>query len=109
MVQRKIAAATPGLTWRVGSSAVMGITGMLSKAFLYGFNNVEVTGLEPFLETLDRRRKNGRKRGLLTGWLHSAGLLDYEPPWLTNHRAVCNHLSVSVIPTLGAGHSLLTS
>ena len=73
MIPSKIAAASPSLSWRLGSSAVMSITGLLSRAFLYGFNNVEVTGLRPFLETLDRRRKNGRDRGLLTGWFRSPG------------------------------------
>jgi monolysocardiolipin acyltransferase len=47
---------------------IMGMTGVLSKAFLYGFNKVEVTGLTRFLDILDSRRDPAnRKRGLLTG------------------------------------------
>jgi monolysocardiolipin acyltransferase len=46
----------------------MGMTGVLSKCFLYGFNRVEVTGLSRFLDILDSRRDPAnRQRGLLTG------------------------------------------
>lgn len=46
----------------------MGLTGSLSRGFLYGLNNMDVIGLDKFLETLDRRRKpEERDRGLLTG------------------------------------------
>jgi monolysocardiolipin acyltransferase len=46
----------------------MGLTGSLSRGFLYGLNRIEVVGLDRFLETLDRREDiDGRERGLITG------------------------------------------
>ena len=46
----------------------MGLTGSLSRGFLYGLNYVEVIGLEKFLETLDKRKDiESRERGLITG------------------------------------------
>jgi len=60
--------ATPSLPWRFSSSVIMGLTGSLSRGFLYGLNKMDVIGLDRFLETLDRRRKpEERDRGLLTG------------------------------------------
>lgn len=53
--------------------AVMGSVGAASRAFLYGLNKVEVTGLDNLLGVLDRRKSGKRERGLLT---------------------VCNHVSV---------------
>ena len=62
------APAAPSLPWRITSTATMGIITTFAKGFLYGLNNIEVTGLEGFLETLDRRRDiEGRQRGLITG------------------------------------------
>lgn len=59
---------SPSLPWRFGSSLIMGLTGSLSRAFLYGLNNTEVIGLEGFMKTLDKREDvNSRERGLLTG------------------------------------------
>ncbi|KAI1820994.1 acyltransferase [Xylaria intraflava] len=59
--------ARPTLPWRVTSSLVMGLTASLSRVFLYGLNTVEVTGLQRFLDILDRREDvNKRQRGLLT-------------------------------------------
>lgn len=60
------------LPWRLGSMALMGTVGVLSRAFLYGFNKVEVIGLHHLLGTLDRRRTQGRERGLLTVCNHVA-------------------------------------
>jgi monolysocardiolipin acyltransferase len=58
----------PSLPWRFTSSLIMGLTGSLSRAFYYGLNNVEVVGLNGFLQTLDRRKDvDGRERGLITG------------------------------------------
>lgn len=58
----------PGLSWRVKSAMVMGMTGVISRCFLYGFNKVEVTGLSRFLELLESRKDPAkRERGLLTG------------------------------------------
>ena len=46
----------------------MGITGLLSRGFLFGLNSVEVTGLDKFLALLDSRRDPAkRERGLITG------------------------------------------
>jgi monolysocardiolipin acyltransferase len=59
---------TPSLTWRFSSSLIMGLTGSLSRSFLYALNRTEVIGLDRFMETLDRRRDvEGRQRGLITG------------------------------------------
>jgi monolysocardiolipin acyltransferase len=45
----------------------MGLTGSISRGFLYGLNNIEVVGLDRFLGTLDRRKNiEGRERGLIT-------------------------------------------
>jgi hypothetical protein len=62
----------PSLPWRFTSSLIMGLTGSLSRAFYYGLNNVEVVGLEGFMQTLDRRKDiEGREKGLITGiWDH---------------------------------------
>lgn len=67
--------ARAGLGHRLASAAVMGSVGMASRLFLYGLNRVEVTGLDNLLGTLDRRKQQGRERGLLT---------------------VCNHVAVYV-------------
>jgi monolysocardiolipin acyltransferase len=46
----------------------MGLTGSLSRGFLYGLNYMEVIGLERFLESLDKRKDvESRERGLITG------------------------------------------
>jgi monolysocardiolipin acyltransferase len=59
---------SPSLPWRLSSSLIMGLTGTLSRGFLYGLNNMEVVGLDRFLETLDKRKDiESRERGLLTG------------------------------------------
>ncbi|UNI19684.1 Lyso-phosphatidylcholine acyltransferase [Purpureocillium takamizusanense] len=60
------------LPWRLGSVAVMSSVGFVSRAFLYGLNKVEVTGLDNLLSTLDRRRTQCRDRGLLTVCNHVA-------------------------------------
>ncbi len=60
--------AMPSLPWRFTSSVIMGLTGSLSRGFLYGLNRIEVVGLDRFLETLDKREDiDGRERGLITG------------------------------------------
>jgi hypothetical protein len=77
----------------------MGLTGALSRSFLYGLNNIEVTGLEGFLDILDKRKDvDGRERGLITG----TGMLDdYRGAILTLYilDIVSNHVSVYVIPS----------
>lgn len=58
----------PSLPWRLGSSFIMGVTGMLCRSFLYGASRTEVHGLEDFLRILDERKEvEGRERGLVTG------------------------------------------
>ncbi len=58
----------PGLPWRFGSSLIMGISGLLSRAFLYGASTTEVRGLDEFVKILDHRKDiEGRERGLITG------------------------------------------
>ncbi|OAR00348.1 hypothetical protein LLEC1_00314 [Akanthomyces lecanii] len=64
-----------GLGWRLGSTAVMASVGAVCRGFLYAFNTVEVTGLQNLLGALDRRKTQGKDRGLIT---------------------VCNHLAVCV-------------
>ena len=60
--------ASPSLPWRFSSSLIMGLTGSISRGFLYGLNYMEVTGLDRFLETLDKRKDvESRERGLITG------------------------------------------
>lgn len=58
-----------GLPWRLSSSLVTGLAGAVSRAFLYGLNNVETTGLDNFLKLLDDRVAGQHKQGLLTGML----------------------------------------
>jgi monolysocardiolipin acyltransferase len=65
-------ATRQSLPWRLGSMAVMGTVGVLSRSFLYGLNSVEVIGLGHLLGALDRRRTQGRERGLLTVCNHVA-------------------------------------
>ncbi|KAG9246702.1 hypothetical protein BJ878DRAFT_436722 [Calycina marina] len=61
------APAAPSLPWRFSSAATMGFISSVSKAFLYGLSNVEVTGLDRFLDILEKRKDiEGRGRGLIT-------------------------------------------
>ncbi|KAK8031170.1 hypothetical protein PG990_000904 [Apiospora arundinis] len=70
----------PNLLWRVASSLTLGATSMLCRGFLYGLNTVETTGLDRFLEVLDKRKDvEKRERGLIT---------------------VCNHVSVMDDPLM---------
>ncbi|KAK5988774.1 Tafazzin [Cladobotryum mycophilum] len=62
----------PGLPWRLGSMAVMGSVGAISRGFLYAFNKVEITGLDNLLGVLDRRKSQPKERGLLTVCNHVA-------------------------------------
>lgn len=61
----------PSLSWRVGSSIVMGMTGFISRTFLLAGNRLEANGLDKFLELVDERRDvDERQRGLITGMYH---------------------------------------
>ncbi|KAF4984382.1 hypothetical protein FZEAL_426 [Fusarium zealandicum] len=66
----------PSLPWRFASTAVMGSVGLLSRGFLCGLNHLEVRGLDGLLGVLDRRKTEGRERGLLTVCNHVAVLDD---------------------------------
>ncbi|PKS12914.1 hypothetical protein jhhlp_000255 [Lomentospora prolificans] len=68
--------APRGAFWRAGSSVVMGLTGLLGKGFLYGLNRVHLEGYGDFLEVLEKRKHEGRKRGLLTASNHTSVLDD---------------------------------
>lgn len=58
----------PNGLWRGMSAMTMGFTSTTSKFFLYGFNNVEVIGLDKFVELLASRQDPfERQRGLITG------------------------------------------
>ena len=57
----------PSLSWRVGSTLVMGAVGSFFRLVL-GANTVDVHGLDRFMDMLDRREDvSRRKRGLITG------------------------------------------
>ncbi|KAF2836873.1 hypothetical protein M501DRAFT_1018746 [Patellaria atrata CBS 101060] len=74
---REESPATPSLPWRASSMAVMALTGILSRAFLYGLSRTEVDGLEGFLRVLDRRKDvKKRDRGLITVSNHVSVLDD---------------------------------
>ncbi|KAK0646252.1 hypothetical protein B0T16DRAFT_413013 [Cercophora newfieldiana] len=69
--------SNPSLPWRMASSTIMGLTGVLSRGFLRGLNTVEVTGLSRFVELLEcRQDPERRKRGLLTVSNHVSVLDD---------------------------------
>lgn len=54
--------------WRFTSSLIMGLTGSLSRTFLFGLNRTEVIGLDRFVDVLEKRKDvNERERGLITG------------------------------------------
>lgn len=59
---------SPNLGSRIASVMIMGLTGVISRTFLYGFNDIEVKGLDRFKALLDSREDpERRERGLLTG------------------------------------------
>ncbi|KAI2638257.1 acyltransferase [Xylaria nigripes] len=71
----------PALPWRMTSSLIMGLTASLSRVFIYSLNTVEVTGLQRFLDILDRREDiNKRERGLITVSNHIS-ILDDPLMW----------------------------
>ena len=58
----------PSWLWRASSTAVMGIVGTLTRAFMHGPNWQDTHGLDGFLELLEKRADiDGRQRGLITG------------------------------------------
>ncbi|CRK13740.1 hypothetical protein BN1723_002000, partial [Verticillium longisporum] len=68
------------LAWRLSSSVVMGLTGAISRAFLYGLNDVQTEGLKPFLKLLDERQGVSRRQGLITVSNHIS-VLDDPVTW----------------------------
>lgn len=61
-------APPPSLSWRFGSSTVMGLMGCLTRAFMQIANKQDSHGLDGFLELVDRREgPEKRQRGLITG------------------------------------------
>ncbi|KAI8715609.1 Tafazzin family protein [Fusarium sp. LHS14.1] len=66
----------PSLPWRMTSTALMGCVSMLTRGFMYGLNDMEVRGLDGLLGVLERRKTQGRERGLLTVCNHVAVLDD---------------------------------
>lgn len=83
---------SPNLPSRIASVMIMGLTGVISRTFLYGFNDIEVKGLDRFKQLLDSREDpERRERGLLTGALMNKVLLH-----VTNVHA--NSLNCSLQP-----------
>ncbi|KAI3547195.1 acyltransferase [Colletotrichum abscissum] len=66
----------PSLPWRMASSAIMGLTGAISRAFLYTFHDVQTENQARFLEVLDKRRAETPERGLITVSNHISVLDD---------------------------------
>ncbi|KAK1659369.1 acyltransferase [Colletotrichum godetiae] len=66
----------PSLPWRMASSAIMGLTGAISRAFLYSFHDVQTENQARFLEVLDKRRAETPERGLITVSNHISVLDD---------------------------------
>ena len=61
-------APLPSLSWRLGSSALMGIMGSLTRLFMHGANTQDSHGLDHFLELVDSREDPSRRQnGLITG------------------------------------------
>lgn len=68
---------SPNLGARIASIMIMGLTGVISRTFLYGFNDIEVKGLDRFKALLDSREEpERRERGLLTVSNHISVLDD---------------------------------
>lgn len=85
----------PYLPWRIMSSTIMGVTGLLSRGFLYGLNSVEVTGLDKFLTLLESRRDpRKRQRGLITGITPPPFPLPHHHHPILTPLPVSNHVSV---------------
>lgn len=58
----------PSLSWRAGSTLVMGTVGVLVRTFMFGLCRTQVNGLEGFTKLLDERKNiDERQRGLITG------------------------------------------
>lgn len=80
---------------RLKSSLIMGMTGVVSRCFLYGFNSVEVAGLAKFIELLDSRKDAAkRQRGLLTGACSTKSQSTHSPKQSADLSVVSNHVSV---------------
>lgn len=94
----------PSLLWRAGSTAVMGLVGTLTRAFMHGPNWQDAHGLNGFLELLNKRADVGdRKRGLITGMI--TGLqVQLRTLRIDQCFPVSNHISVYVRITKSKHH-----
>ncbi|KAI4592584.1 hypothetical protein KJ359_011035 [Pestalotiopsis sp. 9143b] len=97
----------PSLPWRASSAMITGLTGMVSRGFLYGFNKVETTGLQRFLKILDEREDaDKRERGLLTEQVGGPNLHMFLSQYSSFSSALATFFSLGqVLPT----HRLLYS
>lgn len=85
---------SPNLGARIASVMIMGLTGVISRTFLYGFNDIEVKGLDRFKALLDSREDpERRERGLLTGGFMKE-IVKSEECVTNSVNAVSNHISV---------------
>ncbi|RYP78298.1 hypothetical protein DL770_006897 [Monosporascus sp. CRB-9-2] len=109
----KSAPLQPSLPWRLTSSVVMGLTAALSRGFIYTFNSVEVTGLQKFLNLLDKRKDvEGRERGLITVSNHISmafGSFFYSGQVLPTHRSLHSPHGGLFQPTIPQAIRLLSS
>ncbi|RYP02669.1 hypothetical protein DL765_010704 [Monosporascus sp. GIB2] len=103
----------PSLSWRLTSSVVMGLTAALSRGFIYTFNSVEVTGLQKFLDLLDKRKDvASRERGLITVSNHisvALGSFFYSGQVLPTHRSLHSPHGGLFQPTIAQAIRLLSS
>lgn len=71
---------------------VCGVSGLICRGFMLGFNRMEANGGDKFQELLDERADvDGRTRGLITGMLLYKLTLEF-----VLNGTVSNHLSVYV-------------
>ena len=58
----------PSLAWRIGSTAIMGLVGGMTRIFMTIPNTTRAHGKDAFMDLLDDREDvEGRRRGLITG------------------------------------------
>jgi len=84
----------PGDGW----TSIMGTTGIIARAFIYGFNRTKVEGLENLTNILDARRENPEsvEHGLITGKSITLQLAqETTKKYCTDFgKQVSNHISV---------------
>ena len=101
----------PSLPWHASSAVVLGVSGMLCRAFLYGGNRVKINGLDGFLNLLDKREDvEGRERGLITGWPTFNALWPRSLLILAPHHSLESYQCVrtcNICRHIPASHSLM--